>query len=271
MANTVFITGASSGIGRATAKQFLAQGYNVVATMRNPQNEKEFTNSTNMLVQAMDVEDEASINNAVKEAINKFGSIDVLVNNAGYAVVGVFESSNPQQVKKQFEVNVFGLMNVTRKVLPHMRANGKGVIVNLSSYGGLVALPMGSLYNSTKFAVEGLSESLAHELSGLNIAVKLIEPGAIATNFRSNIDLINSDIPGYEKLTTTFWQKHAALTENLPKASAEDVANVIYTAATDNSRQLRYTAGKDAEFFINRKFSSNEAEYFTALHEYFNS
>jgi NAD(P)-dependent dehydrogenase (short-subunit alcohol dehydrogenase family) len=146
-----------------------------------------------------------------------------------------------------------------------------GTIINLSSYGGLVALPMGSLYNSTKFAVEGLSESLALELAGLKIAVKLVEPGAIATNFRDNIDLIGSEIPGYEKLVANFWGRHARLTEALQKASAADVAATIFRAATDGENRLRYVVGDDAQFFIDRKFRTPESAYLTQMQEYFHS
>lgn len=271
MAKTVFITGASSGIGRATARYFRDKGWNVVATMRSPEKETELVSGERLLVTALDVEQPDSIRQAVKAGIDTFGSIDVLVNNAGYAVIGIFESSTPEQVARQFRVNVFGLMDVTRALLPQFRANGGGTIINLSSYGGLVSLPMGSLYNSTKFAVEGLSESLSHELSGLRIAVKLVEPGSIATNFRNNIDLIKNEIPAYDKLISAFWGRHAALTEKLPKSSAEDVAATIYRAATDGELRLRYVIGEDAQFFIDRKFKSEESAYQKNVQDYFNS
>ena len=271
MSKTVFITGASSGIGRATAELFLAKGWNVAATMRSPGKEEQFRNSGQLLVTELDVERPDSIRAAVQAAIGQFGAIDVLVNNAGYAVIGVFESSRREQVRKQFAVNVFGLIDVTCAVLPHMRGSGGGAIINLSSYGGLAALPMGSLYNSTKFAVEGLSESLALELAGLKIAVKLVEPGAIATNFRNNIDLIGSEIPDYEKLAANFWVRHARLTEDLHKASAAEVAATIFQAATDGENRLRYVVGDDAQFFIDRKFRTSESAYLAQMQEYFHS
>jgi NAD(P)-dependent dehydrogenase (short-subunit alcohol dehydrogenase family) len=271
MKKTIFITGASSGIGRATAELFFAKGWNVVATMRSPDKERGFVESERLSILTLDVENPESIRAAVGAAVKRFGAIDVLVNNAGFAVIGVFESSRRDQVRKQFAVNVFGLIDVTCAVLPHLRANGGGVIINLSSYGGLAALPMGSLYNSTKFAVEGLSEALALELAGVKIAVKLIEPGAIATNFRNNIDRIDSHIPDYERLESNFWGRHASLTEPLKKAGVEEVAETIYGAATDGEKRLRYVVGEDAQFFIDRKFNTPESEYLTRMQDYFHS
>ncbi len=263
MAKTVLITGASSGIGKAAADLFLEKGWNVIATMRKPV----LTSSGQLLVLPMDVEEASSIKNAVKAGIDAFGRIDVLVNNAGYAVIGIFESSTEEQVRKQYAVNVFGLMNVTREVLPYLRANGEGVIVNISSYGGLAALPIATIYNSSKFAVEGFSEALAHELAHLNIAVKVVEPGSIATNFRSNADIIRNEIPDYEKLTSVFMQQHAKMTEGTKKATVQDVAAIIYGAATDGEKRIRYVAGEDAQFFIDQKFQASEAEYLQKMYD----
>lgn len=168
--------------------------------MRSPEKEAELTSLERVRVERLDVQDSDSIQKAVRSGIDQFGTIDVLVNNAGYGVMGVFESATPDQIRQQYAVNVFGLMAVTQAVLPILRAQGHGTIVNLSSFGGLVALPFGSLYNSSKFAVEGFSEALSHEVLPLGIRVKIIEPGGVATNFRTGLDMIKNDIPAYNPL-----------------------------------------------------------------------
>lgn len=185
MRNTVLITGASSGFGKETALLFLRNGWNVVATMRSPEKETQLGEFPNVLVTRLDVTDGESIDRAINGSIEHFGKIDVLVNNAGYGLIGVFESATAEQIQKQFDVNVFGLMNVTKRALGIMRKQKQGVIVNISSFGGITAGQFSSLYNSSKFAVEGFSEALSHEVAALGIKVKIIEPGSVATNFRS--------------------------------------------------------------------------------------
>ena len=269
MTKTVFITGASSGIGKETAKLFFKKGWNVIATMRSPEKEEELINIKNVLVTKLDVQDNKSIETAIKAGIEKFGKIDVLINNAGYALMGVFESATKEQIKRQYEVNVFGLMDVTQTLIPHFRANGSGVIINISSFGGLVALPFGSFYNSTKFAVEGFSESLSHELSSLNIAVKIIEPGSIATNFRTGLEMIKNEVPEYNSLMAAFFVRYPKATEHLSRAKAEDVANTIYQATTDGKAQLRYVVGEDAQFYIDCKMKNSDQDFVKKMRDYF--
>jgi short-subunit dehydrogenase len=264
MAKTVVITDTSSGIGKETAKLFQKIGWNVIATMRSPEKEQELKLLNNVLVVELDVLNIESIRKAVKVGANKFGTIDALVNNAGYGLMGVFESASREQIKKQYGVNVFGLMDVTQTVLPHLRANGGGTIINISSFGGIVALPFGSLYNSTKFAVEGLSEGLSHELASLNIVVKIIEPGSIATNFRNGLDIIKNEIPSYNPIMASFFGRFAKATDHASKATAENVAEAIYEATTDGKAQLRYVVGEDAQFFIDSKMNKSE-EYVVKL------
>jgi NADP-dependent 3-hydroxy acid dehydrogenase YdfG len=161
MKKTVLITGASSGFGKETAKEFQQNGWNVIATMRSSEKEQELNKLENVFVTRLNVQEPASIEMAVQSGIEKFGNIDVLVNNAGYGLMGVFESATRAQIQNQYAVNVFGLMDVTLALLPHMRQQGKGAIINVTSFGGVVGLPFGSLYNSSKFAVEGFSEALS--------------------------------------------------------------------------------------------------------------
>ncbi|GAB3915212.1 oxidoreductase [Larkinella knui] len=268
MMKTVFITGASSGFGHQTATLFQKQGWNVVATMRSPQEVQGLDQLPNVLVTQLDVQDEASITRAVEAGIRHFGRIDVLVNNAGYGQMGVFESTTREQILKQFNVNVFGLMDVTRAVLPHMRKQGSGTIINISSFAGQVGMPFGSPYISSKFAVEGFSESLSHELQPLNISVKLIEPGSVATNFGSSRQISKNDIAAYEPIMTAFFKHLETIFTTLPKASPEDVARTIYEAATDQQSRLRYVVGGDGQFFIDSKYQDSNKDFSSLMRDY---
>lgn len=269
MSKTIIITGASSGFGRETAKLFQERGWNVAATMRSPENEQELSALENVLVIRLDVQDSESIQNAVNETIQHFGSIDVLVNNAGYGLMGVFESATPEQIQKQYAVNVFGLMDVTRAVLPQMRQQGSGTIINISSFGGQVGLPFGSLYNSSKFAVEGFSESLSHEVSTFGIKVKIIEPGGVATNFRTGLEMIKNEIPEYNPIMGNFFGRYQSTTAHLPKATPEDVAQTICEAVTDERAQLRYVIGEDAQFYIDTKYENDDPEFIKIMRDRF--
>lgn len=180
MTKTILITGTSSGLGKATARLFAHEGWNVVATMRRPEEERELVQLPNVLVTRLDVQDRVSITTAIEAAIARFGQIDALLNNAGFGLFGLFEATPPEKVAEQFNVNVFGVMDVTRALLPHFRQNKGGLILNISSGAGVFTLPMLSLYCASKFALEGFSEALSYELASQNIVVKIIEPGGIA-------------------------------------------------------------------------------------------
>jgi len=179
------VTGASTGFGRELVEYLLAQGAQVVATARKVEGLQELGAKypKTALVAAMDVTDQKQVDQVVEVAVKWFGGIDVLVNNAGYGMVGAVEESAEGEFRPMFETNVFGLIRVTQAVLPQMREQGSGHIVNLSSIGGLVATPGFGLYNATKFAVEGLSEALAQEVKPLGIAVTIVEPGPFRTKF----------------------------------------------------------------------------------------
>lgn len=153
MKKTVLITGASSGIGKAAAKCFAENGWNVIATMRAPETETELSALQSVLVTRLDVQDQPSIEQAIRAGIARFGKIDALINNAGFSVFGLFEAISREKVREQFDVNVFGVMGVTRAILPHFRENGGGLILNISSRGGIVGLPMNSMYCASKFAL----------------------------------------------------------------------------------------------------------------------
>ena len=268
---TVLITGCSSGFGEAAARLFAARGWNVVATMRSPESGTELAALDRVLVTRLDVQDPASIEAAVATAIARFGRIDVLVNNAGFGLFGVFESTPRDKVLEQFEVNVFGMMDVTRAVLPHFRANRSGVIVNVSSGAGVFALPMISLYCASKFALEGFSESLSYELAGLGISVKIVEPGGVtSTNFgqRSGQEAsAGRTLPDYDPFVTAANAVFAGLRASRAAATSEEVAEVIHTAATDGTDRLRYVATEDIKPLVAARRESSEDEYLTFMRE----
>lgn len=246
MAKTVLITGSSTGIGRAAAEYFQKQGWNVAASMRTPSKETTLNTLSNVICPALDVTKTESIQAAIAETIKSFGSIDVVVNNAGYGLNGPFEGASDEQIRRQFETNVFGLMAVTREVLPHFRGRKAGVVVNVASMGGRLTFPLYSVYHSTKWAVEGFSESLRFELEPLGIRVKIIEPGAIKTDFyeRSN-DSTSATAP--DEYNAFQGKAMARMKKAGNKGIAPvKVAEAIFKASTDDSSKLRYPVGPDA-------------------------
>lgn len=250
---TVFITGASSGIGRDTAKLFSEKGWNVAATMRRPELENELNQLNNVEVLQCDVTRTDSIQAAIEKTIKKFGGIDVLINNAGYYTVGVLEAITKEQIERQLDTNLLGLIEMTQRVLPYLRKSKEGIIINLSSIAGIASIPLQSLYHATKFAIEGFTESLQFELKPFNIRVKLIQPGTIKTEFcgRSMTRAQETDIPQYEMYAKP-------VLENLIRngnsgSSSRGVAETIYKAATDGRKKMRYPTGKMKEMIILRK------------------
>ncbi|MBW4528574.1 MAG: SDR family oxidoreductase [Phormidium tanganyikae FI6-MK23] len=264
MPKTILITGTSSGLGKATARFFAHEGWNVVATMRQTEKEQELVQLPNVLVTRLDVQDRVSITKAIEAAIDRFGQIDALVNNAGFGLFGLFEATPPEKVAEQFNVNVFGVMDTIRAVLPHFRRNKAGLILNISSGAGIVTLPMLSLYCASKFALEGFSEALSYELTSQNIVVKIIEPGGIAnTKFEQRIGseaVENSAIPDYDCFVAHTNAVFESL-RNVRQATEEDVAKVIYQAATDGTNRLRYVATEDIKPMVKARRETSEDEY----------
>jgi short-subunit dehydrogenase len=264
---TVMITGSSSGFGREAATVFSERGWNVVATMRNPDQGKALL-SPNCLVTALDVEDPDSITAAVNEGIQRFGGIDVLINNAGMGHFAVFEGTDASTIEKIFQVNIFGTMRTTRAILPHFRARGAGTIINVSSGSGIVPVPLMSLYSSSKHAVEGFSEGLWYELSQLNIHVKIIEPGFVpSTNFvaqtrsHSNTPIPDPAYRAYADHMNTLMM-HFAETE--PTTSHQVVAAMV-EAAEDGKDQLRYIVGIEANNLSKARRETSEETYISAM------
>ena len=264
---TILITGASSGIGEATAKHFQTNGWNVVATMRNPDNATELAKLDNIHVTRLDVTNPASIMAAVEEGIDRFGKIDVLLNNAGYGAYGALEAFTMERIRRQFDTNVIGMMEVTKAVLPHMREDRAGTIINISSIGGQITFPLGTLYHGTKFAVEGLSEALHYELEPLGIHVRIIEPGMIKTNFGgSSFDFaMDENLPDYAPMAKAMARVFGKLAAN--PSAPEAVAEVIWEAANESGNRLRFRAGADAVELLDRRKEQDDATFIDGIKE----
>lgn len=266
MTKTVLITGCSSGIGRAAARLFAAHGWNVAATMRNPAAETELRDSERMLVTRLDLEDEASITGTIDRVVTQFGGLDVLVNNAGFSLFGTFEATSRKKVQEQFAVNVFGVMDVIRAALPALRES-RGAVVNVTSVGGIITVPLMSLYHSSKFALEGFSESIAYELASQGVAVKLVEPGAVQTNFMSRLYSEYQSGAGAEcyddyvaRIRSMFEQQTSG-----EGTTSEQVADVILQAANDRSERLRYVVGEDFKPIVAMRREAGEDEYIRTM------
>lgn len=214
----------------------------------------------------LDVTDNQSINNAIQTIVSETGRIDVLVNNAGYGLGGAFEDLSIEEIKNLYETNVFGLIRVTQVVLPIMRKQQSGIIVNVSSGDGLFGYPGGSAYVSTKFAVEGLSESIAYELDPFGIKVVLIDPGFIRTNF-ANAMVIAKKAQDPNSPYSQMMQRVGANSSKMAMngSSVEVVAKVILEAVTNKNPNLRYLAGKDVETWVANKKTMSDTEFYNMI------
>jgi NADP-dependent 3-hydroxy acid dehydrogenase YdfG len=262
---TILITGASSGIGEATARHFQAHGWNVIATMRDPSKGSALSDLDNVFVTRLDVTDAASIPAAVTAGIDRFAKIDVLLNNAGYGAYGALEAFKMDRIRRQFDTNVIGLLEVTKAVLSHMRAGRSGTIINISSIGGQITFPLGTLYHGTKFAVEGLSEALHYELEPLGIRVRIVEPGMIKTNFGgSSFDFAMDDsLSDYAPTAEAMGRLFGKLASN--PSEPETVAEVIWNAANETGDRLRFRAGEDAQRLLDERKSQDDASFIGGL------
>jgi len=267
MTKTVLITGCSSGLGKTTARHFAAQGWNVIATMRKPDQSLAADYPDQMLVLPLDVTNPVSIETAIAAGIERFGHIDTVVNNAGISVLSIFEATAKETIRGIFEANVFGMMNVMQAVIPHLRDHGGGSIINISSGVGLTAVPLLALYTATKHAVEGLSESLSYELESQNILVKLVEPGAMrTTSFTANTMAASQAVSVPATYKPYFdHMMQSMMNYPLPDADEQQVVATIYAAATDPSHRLRYLAGPDTEEMARLRWSTSEDEYLSTM------
>lgn len=247
---TVLITGCSTGIGRATALLFQRQGWQVAATMLAPDAETELHLLPDVICPYLDVTVTSSITAAIEQTIARFGRIDAVVNNAGYGLIGAFETLSEAQIRRQFDTNVFGLMEVCRAILPHFRAQHSGMILNVSSLVGRIPLPLYSIYNASKFAVEGYSEGLVYELEPFNIRIKLIEPGAVQTDFFGTSS--DRDNQTGEAAYHSYASAQMQVMDDIGHTGCtrEQAAQIIYQAAAEDSHRLRYAVGMDARILL---------------------
>jgi NAD(P)-dependent dehydrogenase (short-subunit alcohol dehydrogenase family) len=263
------VTGSSSGIGLAASLALAKNGYVTYATMRNLakqdsiQSVAEKEHLSIRTVQ-LDVTDENSVKNAIQSILSESGRIDLLVNNAGYGMTGAFEDIGMDEIKSLYETNVFGVIRVTQAVLPIMRKQGSGRIINISSGAGRIGYPGGSAYVSSKFALEGLSESMAFEVEQFGIKTVLVEPGFIRTNFAENIVTAKKAQDPNSPYSQTMMQMKSSshrrrMIENAPDADL--VASVIVEAATAKEPDLRYLAGKDVQQMVAAKKSMSDEEF----------
>lgn len=267
---SILVTGASSGIGRATVEAFASAGWQVAATMRRQEDGQDLAAHAGVRVFSLDVTSTESVEAAVAAVHEAFGRLDAVVNNAGYGVDGVFESMDDDLIRRQFETNVFGLMRVTRAVLPHMRRRGSGTIVQVSSMGGRVTFPLYSVYHGTKWAVEGFSESLAFELRPFGIRVRLVEPGKIKTDFyaRSRERSAPPAHGGYDDFVARCEAISLAGGE-AAGASPAVVAETILRAVTDRGWRLRYPVAPPAPLLVRLRSILPEAWFLRLIRRHY--
>jgi len=259
------VTGSSTGNGYETSLTLARNGFLTYATMRNlnkGENVKSLAQKEKLplkIVQ-LDVTDDISVKNAIQSITAESSRIDVLVNNAGYGLAGAFEDLSMEEIKAQHETNLFGVIRVTQAVLPIMRRQKSGIIVNISSALGRFGVPIISAYVSTKFAIEGLSESMAYELEPFGIKMVLVEPGFIKT------DLANNSVTAKKSQDANspysqLMQDMISYIEHVPRSSPDVVANAVLEAITSENPSLRYLAGKDVEGWIEGKKSMSDEEF----------
>jgi NAD(P)-dependent dehydrogenase (short-subunit alcohol dehydrogenase family) len=241
---TIFITGSSSGLGRATAMLFASRGWKVIATMRTPEKEAELSKLSGVALMSLDITDQHQINIVAAKAV-AMGRIDVVFNNAGYGLAGPLEGLTDEQILRMVDTNLLGAIRTTKAFIPYFREKKAGLFINTTSIGGLITVPFNSIYHATKWALEGWSESMAFELNQLGIGMKTVSPGGMKTDFFTR-SFDTGRHYAYDKLVDRVM---AMITD--PKrmenySSPEQIADVVYEAATDGKDQLRYVAGADA-------------------------
>lgn len=268
MKQVALITGCSSGIGYETSILLAKNGFRTYATMRNTDKGdklKEIAEKENLDLKIikLDVTDDYSIKNAINEIVQETNRIDVLVNNAGNNIAGAVEDLSIEEFKEQFETNFFGLIRVTKVVLPIMRKQNNGIIVNLSSIAGKMAIPLNSAYVSSKFAVEGFSESIRYELEDFGIKVILIEPGVIKSNFYENIKMSKNSLmdpkSAYQPITQKIFEAFLPMLEYA--FPTKIVADVILEAVNSDNPNIRYAVGDDAKSIIEARKKLSDKEF----------
>ena len=263
---TIFITGASTGLGKATAKLFLSKGWNVIATMRSPEKEMELNQLPNVTLLPLDVTNTDQIFETVQKALSS-GTIDVVFNNAGYGLVGAVESHTEQQIRAQFDTNFFGTLEVIRAFIPYFRREQKGLFINTTSLCGLVSNPQSAVYNASKWALQGLAESMSYDLAQFGIGIKNVAPGGIKTEFTKGMQV--TEDKAYEGTMAKMMEgfQDGTLMEF---TEADQIAEVVYRAANDGKDQLTYPAGNDAVRLYAKRLAEGPEAYRINLTKYLN-
>jgi len=263
----IFITGASSGLGRATAKLFASKGWKVIASMRDPKGEKEVGDISGITLMALDVTDLHEIESVAKQ-VAESGGVDVVFNNAGYGLAGPLEGLTDDQIVRLANTNMLGTIRTTKAFIPHFREKMAGLFINTTSIGGLIAIPFNSIYHATKWAIEGWSESMAFELSQFGIGIKTIEPGGIRTDFFTR-SLDVGHHPAYDAVVKKVMGMITDPKQMETYSSPEQIAEVVYEAATDGKDQLRYVAGADAKTMYETRMQLGDEAFRKAVAKQF--
>lgn len=263
---TIFITGASAGLGKSTAKLFHTKGWKVIATMRKPELETELNQLENVTLLPLDVTSTEQIKRTVQQAIG-LADIDVVFNNAGYGLIGAVESNTENQIRAQFETNFFGTVWVIQEFIPYFRNKQGGLFINTTSLCGLTSNPQSAIYNASKWALQGLAESMSYDLAQFGIGIKNVAPGGIKTDFTKAMQV--SEDKAYEATMVKMMEgfQDGTLMEF---TEPEVIAKVVYLAATDTADQLTYPAGNDAVRLYAKRLAQGPEEYRKELRAYLN-
>lgn len=281
------VTGSSSGIGFETSLILARNGFHTYATMRKLDGEgskqiADIVKNENLPLEIiqLNVDDDKSVTDAINKIIKEKNRIDVVVNNAGYALVGALEQTSMDEIKAQFETNFFGAVRMMQAVIPLMRKQKSGKIVNITSMGGRIAIPLDPIYHGTKFALEGLSESIRYELEPFGINVILIEPGAVGSNFWKNFkmaakssdhdesDNSNTNNAPYKQLENKMLESFKQMEQNTIHPS--EVANMILQAVNTDNPEFRYVVGKDASIVLESRRNMSDKEFQNLIKKQFN-
>ncbi|HEY9049605.1 MAG TPA: SDR family oxidoreductase [Ohtaekwangia sp.] len=249
---TIFITGTSSGLGKAAVQLFHSNGWHVIATMRNVEKAKDFAGMERVTVLPLDITNEEQIKTTVAKAIG-LGSIDIVLNNAAYGAIGPLEGMSQAQIAQVVDTNLLGAIRVTQAFIPHFRERKSGLFINVTSMAGFLTFPFASIYSAVKFGLQGWSEGMNYELAPFGIRIKTVAPGYIKTEFGSNTLIVPAE--PYKPMMDRFLSVIADPALAQQGSTAEDIAAVVYEAATDGKDRVHYVAGKDAHMLHDRRLA----------------
>jgi len=264
---TIFVTGSSSGLGRATAKLFASKGWKVIATMRNPETETELNNISGVTLIALDITNPSQITSVV-EAVMASGGVDIVFNNAGYGLSGALEGLTDEQIMRMVNTNMLGAIRTTKAFVPYFREKRAGLFINTTSIGGMMTVPFNSIYHATKWALEGWSESMTFELNQFGIGMKSVSPGGMKTDFFTR-SFDTGRHPAYDELVDRVMSKITDPKQMETYSSPGQIAEVVYEAATDGKKQLRYVAGADAKATYAMRWQMGDESFRNAINQQF--